>query len=133
MTEALLILIVLCIGLAFNSLGVFSMYRFPDVYTRLHGVAKCTTFGTVFVSFAAFLFALLRFLTTGEWRFIVFIIHGIVAVFVLLITNATVSHAISRAAWRSGIRPEPCAIDVLDEKEREAVLKSKTAEKEALI
>ncbi|MCL1940341.1 MAG: monovalent cation/H(+) antiporter subunit G [Synergistaceae bacterium] len=133
MIEALCILIVLCVGLISNSLGAFSLYRFPDVFTRLHGATKCTTFGTIFVSFSAFLYALVRFISTGEWRFIVLIIHGFVAVIVLLITNATGSHAIARAAWRSGIRPEPCVVDALEESEREAVLKSKSAAKEALI
>ena len=133
MIEALCILIVLCVGLISNSLGAFSLYRFPDVFTRLHGATKCTTFGTIFVSFSAFLYALVRFISTGEWRFIVLIIHGFVAVIVLLITNATGSHAIARAAWRSGIRPEPCVVDALEESEHEAVLKSKSAAKEALI
>ena len=131
MTEALLVLIVLCVGLISNSLGAISLYRFPDVYTRLHGATKCTTFGTIFVSFSAFIYAFSRFLATGEWRFIVLIIHGMVAVFVLLITNATGSHAIARAAWRSGIRPEPCAIDALEDKGRAANL-NKT-EREALV
>ena len=133
MIEALLVLIVLCVGLVSNSLGAFSLYRFPDVYTRLHGATKCTTFGTLFVGFSAFLYAFLRFIATGEWRFIVLIIHGFVAIFVLLITNATSSHAIARAAWRSGTRPEPCVIDALEENEREVALKSKAAAKEALI
>jgi len=131
--EALLVLIVLCVGLLSSSLGACSLYRFPDVYTRLHGATKCTTFGAIFAGFSVFLYALIRFIVTGEWRFIVLIIHGIFAIIVLLITNATGSHAIARAAWRSGIRPEPCAIDALEEKEREIILESKAAAKEALI
>ena len=133
MIEALLVLIVLCVGLISGSLGAFSLYRFPDVYTRLHGATKCTTFGTIFVSFSVFLYAFIRFIATGEWRFIVLIIHGFVAILVLLVTNATGSHAIARAAWRSGIRPEPCAIDALEENERDIALESKAAAKEVLI
>jgi len=72
-------------------------------------------------------------ISTGEWRFVVFIIHGFLAVFVLLITNATGSHAIARAAWRSGTRPEPCVIDELEKNARDNSLKSKAAVKEALI
>jgi len=131
--EALLVFIVLCVGLISCSLGAYSLFRFPDVYTRLHGVAKCTTFGTVFVGFAAFLYAFLRFIATGEWRFIVLIIHGFIAILVLLITNATSSHVIARAAWRSGIRPEPCIVDKLEESERDTSQKSKAEAKEALI
>ena len=29
--------ILVIIGLIFNTLGAISLYRFPDVYTRLHG------------------------------------------------------------------------------------------------
>ena len=131
--EAFFVLIVLCVGLIANSLGAFSLYRFPDVYTRLHGATKCTTFGTIFVSFSVFLYAFIRFIATGEWRFIVLIIHGFIAVLVLLITNATSSHAIARAAWRSGIRPDPCVIDAYEEHERDIAQESKTISKEALI
>jgi len=128
-----MVLLILCVGLISGSLGVYSLYRFPDVYTRLHGAAKCATVGIVFVGFAAFLYAFLRFIVTGEWRFIVLIIHGFVAIIVLLITSATGSHAIARAAWRSGIRPEPCVVDRLEENERDIELKSKAPAKEVTI
>lgn len=117
MVEALFVLLVLCVGLIANTLGAVSLYRFPDVYTRLHGATKCTTFGSLFSCFAVFLYAFVRYIATGNWRFMELIIHGAFAVIILLITNATSSHAIARAAWHSGIRPEPCAIDALEEHE----------------
>ena len=48
----LIVGILILVGLFFNTLGAFSLYRFPDVYTRLHGATKCTTFGTLFTMFA---------------------------------------------------------------------------------
>ena len=110
----------LLVGLFFNCMGVASLYRFPDVYTRIHGATKCTTFGTLFSVFALLLYAFGRFLAAeGENRFLVFIIHTIIAGAVLLITNPTGCHALARAAHRSGVLPEPAIVDVLEEAERE--------------
>ena len=33
-----------------NSLGVISLYRFKDVYMRMHGATKCSTLGAIFAS-----------------------------------------------------------------------------------
>ena len=107
----------LLVGLAFNILGAVSLYRFPDVYTRLHGTTKCTTFGTLFTMFSVVAYSLGRLVSTGEARFAVFIIHGAVAALVLLITNATGAHAIARAAHRSGTLPARAVVDRLEEKE----------------
>ncbi len=109
--------ILILIGLFFNCLGAFSLYRFPDVYTRLHGATKCTTFGTLFTMFAVVAYSLGELISKGEARFGVFIIHGAVAALVLLITNATGAHAIARAAHRSGILPARAVVDRLEEKE----------------
>lgn len=109
--------ILMIIGLFFNALGAFSLYRFPDVYTRLHGATKCTTFGTLFTMFAVVVYSLAKLVEKGEARFAVFIIHGVVATMVLLITNATGAHAIARAAHRSGIFPARAVVDRLEEME----------------
>jgi len=43
-----LIYVLLGIGALFNGLGAVALIRFPDVYTRIHGATKCTTFGSIF-------------------------------------------------------------------------------------
>ena len=112
--------LLLLVSVAFNFLGVVSMYRFPDVYTRLHCATKCTTFGTLFAIFALLLYAFIRFMAVeGESRFLVFFIHVIIAGVVLLISNPTGGHALARAAHRSGILPEPAIVDALEEMEKE--------------
>ena len=110
----------LLVSLFFNCLGVVSLYRFPDVYTRLHGATKCTTFGTLFALFALLLYAFVRWLMTaeGESRFMVFIVYALIAGAVLLITNPTGGHALARAAHRSGVLPEPAIVDALEEMEK---------------
>ena len=120
MTLAFFVGALLLVSLFFNCLGVVSMYRFPDVYTRLHGGTMCTTFGTLFALFALLLYAFVRFMAVeGESRFLVFIIHALIAGVVLLITNPTGCHALARAAHRSGILPEPAVVDALEEAEKE--------------
>ena len=120
MILGLLVGALLFVSLAFNCLGVISLYRFPDVYPRLHGATKCTTFGTLFAAFALLLYSTVRWLTAveGENRFLVFFIHVLIAGIVLLISNPTGGHALARAAHRSGILPEPAVIDALEEAEK---------------
>ncbi|HOK19288.1 MAG TPA: monovalent cation/H(+) antiporter subunit G [Thermosynergistes sp.] len=114
----LLLAICLFIGLTFNCLGTISLYRFPDVYTRLHGTTKCTTFGSIFTSTAVVIYSLYRYGNTGDGRFLVLFIHTVIAVLALLITNATGAHAIARAAHRSGVKPALAVVDRLAERER---------------
>ena len=119
MILGLLVGLLLLVSLAFNCLGVISLYRFPDVYTRLHGATKCTTFGTLFAAFALMGYSLVRFLAAeGESRFLVLFIHVIIAAVVLLIANPTGGHALARAAHRSGILPEPAVVDALEDAEK---------------
>ncbi|MDR2176240.1 MAG: monovalent cation/H(+) antiporter subunit G [Synergistaceae bacterium] len=111
--------LLLLVGLVFNCLGVASMYRFPDVYTRMHGATKCTTFGTLFTIFGLLLYSFVRFIAVeGESRFMVLFIHVFIAGVVLMISNPTGAHALARAAHRSKTLPEPALVDVLEEKER---------------
>ncbi|MDR1740843.1 MAG: monovalent cation/H(+) antiporter subunit G [Synergistaceae bacterium] len=114
----LLVLALLLVSVTFNCLGTASLYRFPDVYTRMHGATKCTTFGTLFASFALLLYSFVRFMLSGESRFMVLFIHTAVAAIVLLISNPTGAHAMARAAHRAGFLPHPCLIDALEEAEK---------------
>jgi len=109
----------LLVSIAFNCLGVISLYRFPDVYTRLHGATKCTTFGTLFAVFALLLYSFVRWLAVeGESRFMVLFVHSAIAAIVLLISNPAGGHALARAAHRSGILPEPAIVDALEDAEK---------------
>lgn len=110
--------ILLGIGLIFNALGTISLYRFPDVYTRLHGTTKCTTFGSLFTSSAVVVYGLARYLEAHEGRFVTLSLHVTVAIMALLISNATGANAIARAAHRSGIMPLHAVVDRLAEDEK---------------
>ena len=99
-------------GVAFNGLGVVALLRFPDVYTRLHGATKCTTFGSIFTALAIVAYGFAR----GGAAHETLAIHTIIALFALLITNPTGSHAIARAAYQSGVKPKGAVVDRLEER-----------------
>lgn len=111
------ILTVLClgIGIIFNTLGVIGLLRFPDLYTRMHATTKATTFGSVFTTLAVVLYSIGMFAGTSDSQFIVLGIHAAIAAFALAFTNAVGSHAIARAAHRSGIKPKLAVVDRLEE------------------
>lgn len=120
MTNALIfVMILLIISLIFNGLGVIGLHRFPDVYTRLHAATKCTTFGTIFMTFTVIAYSSREYIITDNAKFLNLAIHTVVALIALLITNPTGAHAIARAAHRIGISPKQAVIDDLEESDVE--------------
>lgn len=109
-----LIYIFLGIGLAFNCLGTLGLLRFPDVYTRLHAATKCTTFGSIFTSFAVIIYGLVSWYD-GRVGYGILSLHSVVALVALVVTAATGAHALARAAHRSGIKPKLAVVDKLEE------------------
>lgn len=97
-----------------------ALIRFPDVYTRLHGATKATTFGAIFTSLAVIIYGFVQWGITGNSRCGVLSFHTIIALSALLITNPTGAHAIARAAHKSGIMPRFAVIDQLADDEKKA-------------
>lgn len=110
-----IVLILLAIGLFFNALGIIGIIRFPDLYTRLHASTKSTTFGAIFVGLAIIVYGIATFLGTADSQYLMLIIHTLIAIFALAVTNAAGSHAIARAAHKSGQVPVPAVVDRLAE------------------
>lgn len=115
MIAEILVLLCLIIGLAFNALGIFGLIRFPDVYTRMHATTKSTTFGSIFLCIGVIIYGIVTLIGTADYQYLMLILHTIIAVFALAITNAVGSHAIARAAHRNGQMPEPGVVDRLAE------------------
>ncbi|AEH24806.1 monovalent cation/H(+) antiporter subunit G [Pyrococcus yayanosii] len=101
----------LTIAIAFNFLGSIALHRFPDVYTRLHGATKCTTFGTIFAVLAVVVHALNMLHKTGNPKYLQMALHSVVALVALLLTNPTGAHAIAKAAHLSGYLPKGAVVD----------------------
>lgn len=83
--------ITLLVGSLFSVFGILGMFRFPDVYTRLHATGKVSVFGAVLVLIATILMTPLGL---GK---------GLVLIALLLLSAPVVSHAIVSAAYRAGI------------------------------
>jgi len=107
-----LIYVLLGIGALFNGLGAVALIRFPDVYTRIHGATKCTTFGSIFSILGVVVYGAVRGGPVGFGM----VIRALLALVFLLLTNPTGSHALARAAHRAGIKPFKAVVDRLEEK-----------------
>ena len=122
----LLIYICLVVGVFFNALAAVGLLRFPDVYTRLHAGTKCTTFGSIFLCAAVVLYGLKIWYFEGWWSgSSVLVIHTVIALICIFVTNPTSAHAIARAAHRSGVLPVGAVVDDLKEKNRKTGRKKK--------
>jgi len=111
-----IIYIFLGIGVFFNLLAGVGLLRFPDVYTRLHAGTKCTTFGSIFICGSVILLGLKQWIYNGDTNSSVLLIHTVIALIAILLTNPTGAHAIARAAHRSGVKPVGAVIDELEGK-----------------
>lgn len=89
-------------ALVVMTVGVYGMYRLPDVHTQLHAASKTVVLGIVALLVASW--------GTGEAEIVLRAL--LIAVFVLL-TTPVAAHAIARAAYRRGERMQ--APESLDE------------------
>jgi len=85
----------ICIGIPFFVSGTVALLRFPDIYTRLHGLTKADNVGLGFVVAGLAL-------QSENWRIAVqlFFIWLLV-----LIAGSASCHLIARAALRKKIEP----------------------------
>ncbi|MBN2042999.1 MAG: monovalent cation/H(+) antiporter subunit G [Candidatus Aenigmarchaeota archaeon] len=100
-------------GMAFHTLGAVALHRFPDVYTRLHGITKCATLGSILLYLGVILYASPLL---GDAS-VTFTLHVVILVLLVMLTSPTGAHAIARASHKSGILPEGAVVDMLEEKE----------------
>jgi len=84
-------MIVTTVGTVFLLLGSLGVFRFPDVYNRLQAGTKCTTLG-------AFLTIIGVGIMEPAW-----LVKCLLIAFFILLTNPISSHALGRAARKSGV------------------------------
>lgn len=85
----------LILGLFFILAGVLGILRLPDFYSRLHAMGKCDTLGVALVLIA---FALYEGVSLSSAKLL------LISVFIGL-ANPTATHALGRAAFKSGLKP----------------------------
>jgi multicomponent Na+:H+ antiporter subunit G len=95
MTTEWVSLVLLLIGAAFFFAGTVGLLRFPDVYTRLHALAKADNLGLGFIMLGLLL------QTTSLAMALKLILIWLLA----LAASATVGFLIARRARQNGIAP----------------------------
>jgi len=89
-------------------LSVLGLFRFPDVYTRLHSSGLSNTFGLLFFVLSAALYLFSQETNPS------LIVHIIIIPLITLIIEPGLAHAISRAAYKNGIKPKEAIVDKLN-------------------
>ena len=94
MGEGKMSMAVFCIFAIFAFVGTLGLFRFPDVYTRIHAATLIAISGIVLplVTLAYMI---------PEYRTKIVLIS-----LIILVANATTGHAIGRASYRHGIKPK---------------------------
>jgi multicomponent Na+:H+ antiporter subunit G len=82
------------LGLICDFIGCLGLVRLSDVYNRLQASTKCVTFGSCSILLGTFIIS--GFNTAG--------IKCLLALVFLLFTSPTSSHAIARAAYKTGLK-----------------------------
>jgi multicomponent Na+:H+ antiporter subunit G len=81
-------------GAAFTLLGAVGVLRLPDCYTRMHAASKAGALGAALI---------LAGVAAGSRGAVA--MEAVFALLVLLATAPLAAHAVSRAAYRAGIKP----------------------------
>lgn len=90
----------LVLGAFFSLAGVVGMLRMPDAYCRMQSSTNIATFGVVGITVAAFIYAV-----AVEGSAVMAVKIALVGLFTIL-TNPISSHAICKAAYKFGVRPD---------------------------
>ena len=90
----LVVLAMCAVGLAFTVSGVVGIVRMPDVYCRIQCSSKTITMGAIPVLLA---------LVIGEGPVSPYTARAILVGALLLVLNPAASHALARAAYRTGV------------------------------
>jgi len=89
------------LGVVVMTIGVYGVFRMPDVYTELHAASKAVFLGVIALLAAS--------VATSDWAIIARAV--LIGVF-LVLTTPVAAHVIALAAYRQGERMEtPGALD----------------------
>lgn len=99
------------LGCFFAFAGAVGLVRMPDSFSRMQSSTNISTLGILLALIGGFLYAIF---VMKQWESAVKI--GVIGVLTVL-ANPVASHAIARAAYRRGVRPEKKLVcdDLADE------------------
>ena len=92
--------LLIAVSIFFAAAGVVGMLRMPDVYCRMQSSTNVATMGVLGVIIGGTLYAII-YLGNAEMA-IKLMVMGVF----YIITNPIAGHAIAKAAYRRGMRPE---------------------------
>jgi len=95
MAGTIIAIVLIGAGLFFLTVSALGLLRLPDFYARTHAVGKSETLGSILVLSGLAVYNGLE-LSTVKILFILLFV---------LIANPTATHAIARAALRTGLQP----------------------------
>ena len=93
--QAIVAIILMSAGVFFLTVSALGLLRLPDFYARTHAVGKSETLGSILI--------LSGLAVYNGWELST--IKILFIVFFVLIANPTATHAIARAALRTGLQP----------------------------
>jgi multicomponent Na+:H+ antiporter subunit G len=92
--KEILVIVAAVVGLGFSLSGAVGILRMPDVYSRIQCSSKTITMGALPVLVA---------LVIGEGPISTYGGRALLVAFLLLVVNPMASHALARAAYKTGI------------------------------
>jgi multicomponent Na+:H+ antiporter subunit G len=95
MTGLVIAIILITSGVFFLTVSVLGLLRFPDFYARTHAVGKSETLGAILVLGGLAVYNGLQLSTVKILFILIF----------ALIANPTATHAVARAALKTGLQP----------------------------
>jgi multicomponent Na+:H+ antiporter subunit G len=95
-----IVILLLLAGVFVTLAGAIGLLRFPDFYTRLHATGKCDTLGSGLILGGLMAF---HFAHYGSTPLVP--IKILILVIFVFVANPTATHAIVKAAYRTGVRP----------------------------
>lgn len=93
--RAAIMVVLSLVGLFFSLSGAVGVLRMPDVYSRIQCTSKMITMGAVPALLAV---------AVGKGVLSQYGVHALLVAFLLLVLNPAASHALGRAAYKTGIR-----------------------------
>jgi multicomponent Na+:H+ antiporter subunit G len=97
--------LMLALGSLFSLIGAVGLNRLPDFYTRSHAVGVADTMGAGLIMVGLMVHTVTLIEEVSLHGEVLVLIKLIAVLTFLLMTSPISGHAVTRAAWRSGLMP----------------------------
>ena len=97
----IIVIVLAAVGVAFSLSGAVGILRMPDVYSRIQCSSKAITMGAL---------PMLIALVVGEGPVSSYGSRALIVAVLLLVLNPVASHALARAAYKTGVPMWPGAV-----------------------